>query len=151
MNNNYQDLHCVCPKCCRTNYEITTAGFFEKDTNRVRCSCGWIGIGDDLVAKLTIKDFIDKQTNNFFIAYHLSRELQKSLFNINFYKEIASFLQTLTSSITTEYSLYEIKTKVNDIIQQEYFLIDFEISWKENSESEWISHRIGIALKGDKI
>jgi hypothetical protein len=47
----YYENHKVCPKCKCKDYEKTLVAYIVlgKDLNRVHCSCGFIGIVDDLV------------------------------------------------------------------------------------------------------
>lgn len=52
----YDELHCCCPKCYVSDYSTTTVGIWAetlaefRDTNAVICqNCGWQGIAHDLV------------------------------------------------------------------------------------------------------
>ncbi len=48
----YRKEHEVCPECGEDNYETTCMGFLGgQDWNRVRCMCGWKGIGHELVPR----------------------------------------------------------------------------------------------------
>ena len=47
----YYEKHRYCPKCGSPFVEYTTAGWVDIDRNKARCSCGWTGIVDDLLAE----------------------------------------------------------------------------------------------------
>jgi hypothetical protein len=53
MDKNYREAHKVCPNCGSKYYSSTYAAYIDPpDMNEVKCSCGWSGIVDDLVADL---------------------------------------------------------------------------------------------------
>lgn len=46
----YDEQHKCCPKCGGESYETTCIGYWGAyNPNRIRCDCGWVGIGHELV------------------------------------------------------------------------------------------------------
>lgn len=50
--------HECCPMCGSKEVETTCAGYIVKNENRAKCSCGWIGIVDDMVKEKSLFDEI---------------------------------------------------------------------------------------------